>query len=64
MKNKLRDLRTAKGMTQEGLADIIGVSRQTINAIEKEKIDPSLPTAFKMSRLFELPIEQIFYYEG
>jgi putative transcriptional regulator len=64
MKNKLRDLRTAKGMTQEDLADIIGVSRQTINAIEKEKFDPSLPTAFKMSRLFELPIEQIFYYEG
>jgi putative transcriptional regulator len=64
MKNKLRDLRTEKGMTQEDLADIIGVSRQTINAIEKEKFDPSLPTAFKMSRLFELPIEQIFYYEG
>lgn len=63
MKNKLRDLRTAKGMTQEDLADIIGVSRQTINAIEKEKFDPSLPTAFKMSRLFELPIEQIFQYE-
>jgi putative transcriptional regulator len=64
MKNKLRDLRTEKGMTQEDLADIIGVSRQTINAIEKEKFDPSLPTAFKMSRLFELPIEQIFHYEG
>lgn len=64
MKNKLRDLRTARNMTQEDLAEIIGVSRQTINAIEKEKFDPSLPTAFKMANLFELPIEQIFHFEG
>lgn len=64
MKNQIRDLRTAKGMTQEDLAEIIGVSRQTINAIEKEKFDPSLPTAFKMANLFELPIEQIFHFEG
>ncbi|WP_192350976.1 helix-turn-helix transcriptional regulator [Algoriphagus sp. Y33] len=63
MKNRVRDFRTAKGMTQEDLAEIIGVSRQTINAIEKEKFDPSLPTAFKMSRLFEKPIEEIFQYE-
>jgi len=64
MKNRLRDLRTAKGLTQEDLAEIIGVSRQTINAIEKEKFDPSLPTAFKMAQLFGLPIEQIFQFEG
>jgi len=64
MKNKIRDLRTARNMTQEDLASIIGVSRQTINAIEKEKFDPSLPTAFKMSKLFELPIDQIFLFEG
>ena len=64
MKNRVRDLRTAKGMTQENLADIIGVSRQTINAIEKEKFDPSLPTAFKMAQLFELPIEQLFQFEA
>ncbi len=64
MKNKIRDLRTAINMTQEDLASIIGVSRQTINAIEKEKFDPSLPTAFKMSKLFELPIDQIFLFEG
>lgn len=49
-------------MTQEELAEIIGVSRQTINAIEKEKFDPSLPTAFKMARLFEKTIEEIFSY--
>ena len=49
MKNKMLELRKSKGLTQEQLADIIGVSRQTINAIEKEKFDPSLPTAFKMA---------------
>ncbi len=64
MKNHIRDLRVAKGMTQEDLAEVIGVSRQTINAIEKEKFDPSLPTAFKMAQLFELPIEQIFLFEA
>ncbi|WP_075350328.1 helix-turn-helix transcriptional regulator [Algoriphagus marinus] len=64
MKNRLRDLRTAKGMTQEDLAEIIGVSRQTINAIEKEKFDPSLPTAFKMAKLFEMTIEELFQFEG
>lgn len=64
MKNRVRDLRLARGMTQEDLAEIIGVSRQTINAIEKEKFDPSLPTAFKMAQLFELPIEQLFQFEA
>ncbi|WBL41732.1 helix-turn-helix transcriptional regulator [Algoriphagus halophytocola] len=63
MKNRVRDFRTAKGLTQEDLAEIIGVSRQTINAIEKEKFDPSLPTAFKMSKLFEKPIEEIFQFD-
>ena len=51
MKNKVLELRKSKGLTQEQLADIIGVSRQTINAIEKEKFDPSLPTAFKMAKI-------------
>ncbi len=64
MKNKVRELRKLKGLTQEQLAEIIGVSRQTINAIEKEKFDPSLPTAFKMAQLFDLPIEQFFLFEG
>ncbi len=63
MKNKVRELRKAQGLTQEELADIIGVSRQTINAIEKEKFDPSLPTAFKMSKLFQMPIEDFFIFE-
>ncbi|SFN67461.1 putative transcriptional regulator [Algoriphagus ornithinivorans] len=63
MKNRIRELRVVKNMTQEDLAEIIGVSRQTINAIEKEKFDPSLPTAFKLSKLFELSIEEIFHYE-
>lgn len=63
MKNKVRELRKEKGLTQEQLAEIIGVSRQTINAIEKEKFDPSLPTAFKMGLLFERPIEDFFLFE-
>jgi putative transcriptional regulator len=63
MKNRVRELRSLRNMTQEDLAEIIGVSRQTINAIEKEKFDPSLPTAFKMAGLFQLPIEEIFHFE-
>ena len=62
MKNRVKELRTLKKMTQEELADVIGVSRQTINAIEKEKFDPSLPTAFKMAELFSLKIEEIFLF--
>jgi putative transcriptional regulator len=64
MKNRIKVLRAEKNLTQEELADIIGVSRQTINAIEKEKFDPSLPTAFRISKLFNLKIEEIFNYEG
>ena len=52
-----------KKITQEELGSIIRVSRQTINAIEKEKFDPSLPTTFLISQLFELPIEKIFFFE-
>ena len=63
MRNRVRELRKQKGWTQEQLAEIIGVSRQTIHAIEKGKFDPSLPTAFKMSNLFQLPIEQFFFFE-
>ena len=63
MKNKVRELRKLQGLTQEQLAELIGVSRQTINAIEKEEFDPSLPTAFKMSKLFGYPIEQFFLYQ-
>ena len=63
MKNRLKVLRAEKNITQEELGDIIGVSRQTINAIEKEKFDPSLPTAFRISNLFKQRIEEIFFYE-
>ena len=60
MKNQLRELRTAKEWSQGELADKLEVSRQTINAIETEKYDPSLPLAFKVAKLFKLPIEKIF----
>jgi putative transcriptional regulator len=60
MKNRLRELRTSKDWSQSDLADKLGVSRQTINAIETEKYDPSLPLAFKVARLFKLKIEEIF----
>lgn len=63
MKNRIRVLRAEKRWTQEDLALEVGVSRQTINAIEKEKFDPSLPTAFRIARLFDLPIEKVFDYE-
>ena len=60
MKNRVRELRSAKEWSQSDLADKLGVSRQTINAIETEKYDPSLPLAFKVARLFKLSIEEIF----
>jgi putative transcriptional regulator len=61
MKNRLRELRAAKEWSQADLADKLGVSRQTINAIETEKYDPSLPLAFKVARLFKTSIEDIFF---
>ena len=63
MKNRLKVLRAERDMTQADLANELSVSRQTVNAIEKGKFDPSLPLAFKMSVLFELPIEAIFENE-
>ena len=60
MKNCLKVLRAKQNLTQEALALELGVSRQTINAIEKGKYDPSLPLAFKLARLFKMPIEDIF----
>ena len=60
MKNRLKVLRAERDLTQAELANELSVSRQTINAIEKGKFDPSLPLAFKMSKLFQLPIEAIF----
>ena len=60
MKNSVRDLRVQLEWTQADLADKLGVSRQTVNAIETEKYDPSLPLAFKIARLFRRPVEEIF----
>lgn len=60
MKNKLKVLRAERDWTQADLAAALDVSRQTINAIEKGKFDPSLPLAFKAARLFKMPIEAIF----
>ena len=64
MKNQLRDLRAARQWSQGDLAEKLGVSRQTVNAIETEKYDPSLPLAFKIARLFKRPIEEIFAADG
>ncbi len=63
MKNKLRVLRAEYDWTQEDLAQKLGISRQAVIAIEKEKYDPSLPLAFKIARLFQKPVEDIFKYE-
>ncbi|MDQ3168844.1 MAG: helix-turn-helix transcriptional regulator [Acidobacteriota bacterium] len=60
MTNRLRDLRAERGLTQAQLAAALGVSRQTVNAIETGKYDPSLPLAFSIARLFALRIEDIF----
>ncbi|MEN8242658.1 MAG: helix-turn-helix transcriptional regulator [Chloroflexota bacterium] len=63
MKNKLRVLRAERDWSQAELGKQLGVSRQTINAIENEKYDPSLPLAFKIGALFEMRIEEIFETE-
>lgn len=64
MKNRLRVLRAERDWTQEDLANRLGVSRQAVIAIEKEKYDPSLPLAFKIAAVFEQSIEQVFQFEG
>lgn len=60
MRNRITELRAERAWTQAELAQRIGVSRQTINAIETGKFDPSLPVAFRLARLFELTIEDVF----
>jgi putative transcriptional regulator len=60
MKNHVRDLRGEQGWSQADLGERLDVSRQTVNAIETGKYDPSLPLAFKIARLFGRPIETIF----
>ncbi len=60
MKNKLRELRADRSWSQAYLAEQLEVSRQSVNAIETGKYDPSLPLAFRIAKLFALPIEKIF----
>ncbi|MEO5896214.1 MAG: helix-turn-helix transcriptional regulator [Vicinamibacterales bacterium] len=60
MTNSLPELRAARGWSQGQLADALAVSRQTVNALERGKYDPSLPLAFRIARLFERRIEEIF----
>jgi putative transcriptional regulator len=61
MRNRLRDLRAERNWSQADLAARVGVSRQTVNALETGKYDPSLPLAFKLARVFGMPIEAIFF---
>ncbi|MGB8266450.1 MAG: helix-turn-helix transcriptional regulator [Candidatus Velthaea sp.] len=63
MKNRLRVLRAERAWSQAELAEHLGVSRQTINALEIDKYDPSLPLAYKIARLFQARIEDIFLFE-
>lgn len=60
MQNRLKELRAVNGWSQAHLADLLGVSRQTVNALEKGRYDPSLPLAFRLSRVFSAPIEDLF----
>ena len=64
MNNRLRELRDAQGWSQGELADRLDVSRQTVNALETGKYDPSLPLAFRIARLFGLRIEDVFLPDG
>jgi len=63
MKNTLHILRAERRLSQDDLAKLVDVSRQTINAIEREKYDPSLPLALKMSKVFNKKVEEIFFLE-
>ena len=60
MNNRLKVLRAERDWSQQDLAERLGVSRQSVNAIEKGRYDPSLPLAFRIADVFELPIEEIF----
>ena len=63
MTNRLRVLRAERNWSQAELAHRAGVSRQTINALEIQKYDPSLPLAYKIARLFDRPVEEVFLYD-
>lgn len=63
MKNRLEEIRKAKGFTQEELANALEVSRQTVGSLENGKYNPSIILAFKIARFFEVSIEEVFIYE-
>lgn len=63
MKNQLAELRTARGWTQQQLADLVGVSRQTVISLEQGRYNPSIILAFRLARTFETEIEKLFLYE-
>jgi putative transcriptional regulator len=63
VRNKIRDLRQERGLSQQALADAVGATRQTINAIEQEKYAPSLELAFRIALVFGLPFEAVFQFE-
>jgi len=63
MQNKLKDLRQKRQVSQNALAEALSVSRQTINSIENGKFDPSLTLAIKLTRFFEVSLDEIFIYE-
>ena len=63
MRNDVRELRTAKGLSQQRLGQDLGVSRQTINAIEQGRYDPSLPLAIRLARYFGRTVEEVFHVD-
>jgi putative transcriptional regulator len=63
MKNRIRELRELKGITQEQLGELVGTSRQAINAIETEKFEPSIWLAYDISKVFDCSIEEVFLFE-
>ena len=63
MKNRLKELRESLGLTQEQLGELVGVSRQAINAIETEKFEPSIWLAYDISKIFNCSIENVFLFE-
>jgi putative transcriptional regulator len=63
MRNDVRELRTVKGLSQQALGQALGVSRQTVNAIEQGRYDPSLPLAISMARYFGKSVEEVFHVD-
>ena len=64
LRNTIRELRAVRSMTQQELADLISVTRQTVIAIERDKYSPSLEVAFRIACVFGVPLEQVFQYEA